>query len=120
MIDRTARTAALRLGPLTDRCTPCDQHVPDHRCPTPAPARVEDLGWRRPCTATSEDQIPCSPRELARLRRRVRDLQDEVERFSAANDALTSLVAADHLAGLDRVELPADVSVTPASALTTV
>ena len=56
--------------------------------------------------------------ELAQLRRRVRDLQDEVERLSAANDALTSLVAADHLARLDRVELPADVSVGTAARLT--
>lgn len=63
---------------------------------------------------------PMLAAELAHLRRRVRDLQDEVERLSAANDALTSLVAADHLAGLDRVELPADVSVGTAAALTTV
>ncbi len=61
---------------------------------------------------------PTTAAELAHLRRRVRDLQDEVERLSAANDALTSLVAADHLAGLDRLELPSEVTVT--SALTTV
>ncbi len=63
---------------------------------------------------------PVVAAELAHLRRRVRDLQDEVERLNAANDALTSLVAADHLAGIDRVELPADVSVTASPALTTV
>ena len=52
--------------------------------------------------------------EVAQLRRRVRDLEDEVERLSAANEALTSLVAEEHLAGqlsdLDRVELPADAT----------
>ena len=52
--------------------------------------------------------------EVLHLRRRVRDLEDEVERLSAANDALTNLVA-DDLSDLDRVELPADVSVTSGS-----
>ena len=32
--------------------------------------------------------------EIARLRRRVRDLEDEVDRLHAANDALTALTAA--------------------------
>ena len=62
--------------------------------------------------------------EAAKLRRRVRDLEDEVERLSAANAALTSLVAEEHLAGqlsdLDRVELPADATRTAPAALTSV
>jgi hypothetical protein len=58
--------------------------------------------------------------EMQHLRRRVRDLEDEVERLNAANDALTSLVAAGHLADLDRVELPAEVSVATDGALTRV
>ena len=63
---------------------------------------------------------PALVAEVQHLRRRVRDLQDEVERLSAANDALTSLVTADHIADLDRVELPADVSVTVDAALSRV
>jgi predicted component of type VI protein secretion system len=35
--------------------------------------------------------------EIARLRRRVRDLQDEVDRLRAANEALTALVAEDQM-----------------------
>ena len=38
--------------------------------------------------------------ELARLRRRARDLEDEVERLHAANEALTALVAEDQLLSL--------------------
>jgi len=38
--------------------------------------------------------------ELARLRRRTRDLEDEVERLRAANEALTALVAEDQLLSL--------------------
>ena len=38
--------------------------------------------------------------ELARLRRRARDLEDEVERLRAANEALTALVAEDQLLSL--------------------
>ncbi len=66
---------------------------------------------------------PAIAAEMAHLRRRVRDLIDEVDRLTAANDALTSLVAADHLAGIDRVVLPsepADVSVPAAGSLTRV
>ncbi len=63
--------------------------------------------------------------QLAALRARVRDLQDEVARLSAANDALTTLVAEEHLTGhLDTVELPvelpAEVSVATPAALTSV
>jgi hypothetical protein len=57
--------------------------------------------------------------EVLHLRRRVRDLEDEVTRLSVANYALAALVSPlpDDLAGLehadlDRVELPAEVSVT--------
>jgi hypothetical protein len=54
--------------------------------------------------------------EVLQLRRRVRDLQGEVERLAAANDALARLVTLeslpDDLADLDRVELPVEVSVT--------
>jgi hypothetical protein len=35
--------------------------------------------------------------EIARLRRRVRDLEGEVDRLRAANDALTVLVAEDQM-----------------------
>ncbi|HTY71951.1 MAG TPA: hypothetical protein VMI11_05940 [Actinomycetes bacterium] len=35
--------------------------------------------------------------ELALLRRRVRELEDEVARLSAANSALTSLITEEHL-----------------------
>jgi hypothetical protein len=33
--------------------------------------------------------------EIARLRRRVRDLEDELDRLHAENDALTALAAAE-------------------------
>jgi hypothetical protein len=42
--------------------------------------------------------------ELARLRRRARDLEDEVERLHAANEALTALVAEDQLLSLTERE----------------
>jgi hypothetical protein len=45
--------------------------------------------------------------ELARLRRRARDLEDEVERLHAANDALTALVADDQLLSLTSQREPA-------------
>jgi hypothetical protein len=35
--------------------------------------------------------------EIARLRRRIRDLESEVDRMRAANDALTVLVAQDQM-----------------------
>ena len=35
--------------------------------------------------------------EIARLRRRVRDLEDEVDRLHTANDALTAVVAEDQV-----------------------
>jgi hypothetical protein len=38
--------------------------------------------------------------EITRLRRRVRDLEDEVERLHAANGALTALVTDDQLVSL--------------------
>jgi hypothetical protein len=41
--------------------------------------------------------VPVQSAELARLRRRVRDLEDEVARLNAANSALTSLVTEDRL-----------------------
>ncbi len=64
--------------------------------------------------------------EMSSLRRRVRQLEDEVARLGAANDALTNLITegglagegADSLESLDRVELPADVSVAASAALT--
>jgi len=45
--------------------------------------------------------------ELARLRRRARDLEDEVERLRAANEALTALVAEDQLLSLTSEREPA-------------
>jgi len=42
--------------------------------------------------------------EMARLRRRVRDLEEEVERLRAANEALTSLVTEERLIKLDERE----------------
>ena len=45
--------------------------------------------------------------ELARLRRRTRDLEDEVERLRAANEALTALVAQDQLLSLATEREPA-------------
>ena len=45
--------------------------------------------------------------ELARLRRRARDLEDEVERLHAANEALTALVAEDQLLSLTSEREPA-------------
>jgi len=45
--------------------------------------------------------------ELARLRRRARDLQDEVERLHAANDALTALVAEEQLLSITSEREPA-------------
>jgi hypothetical protein len=45
--------------------------------------------------------------ELARLRRRNRDLEDEVERLRAANEALTALVAEDQLLSLATEREPA-------------
>jgi hypothetical protein len=45
--------------------------------------------------------------ELARLRRRTRDLEDEVERLRAANEALTALVAEDQLLSLTADREPA-------------
>ncbi len=45
--------------------------------------------------------------ELARLRRRTRDLEDEVERLRAANEALTALVAEDQLLSLASEREPA-------------
>ena len=45
--------------------------------------------------------------ELARLRRRTRDLEDEVERLRAANEALTALVAEDQLLSLASDREPA-------------
>lgn len=45
--------------------------------------------------------------ELARLRRRARDLEDEVERLHAANEALTALVAEDQLLSLTSHREPA-------------
>jgi hypothetical protein len=45
--------------------------------------------------------------ELARLRRRARDLEDEVERLHAANEALTALVAEDQLLSLTSQREPA-------------
>lgn len=61
-------------------------------------------------TGVTDPQIVA---EVQYLRRRVRDLEDEVERLSVANDSLAALVAPlpDDLAGLDRVELPVDVTV---------
>ena len=66
--------------------------------------------------------------QAATLRRRVRQLEDEVTRLAAANDALTDLVAEAHLPAmsdtieeLDRVELPRsdlDVAVGAPAALT--
>jgi len=45
--------------------------------------------------------------ELARLRRRARDLEDEVERLHAANDALTALVADEQLLSITSQREPA-------------
>jgi hypothetical protein len=45
--------------------------------------------------------------ELARLRRHTRDLEDEVERLRAANEALTALVAEDQLLSLASDREPA-------------
>jgi hypothetical protein len=45
--------------------------------------------------------------ELARLRRRTRDLEDEVDRLRAANEALTALVAEDQLLSLATEREPA-------------
>ena len=45
--------------------------------------------------------------EIARLRRRARDLEDEVERLRAANEALTALVAEDQLLSLASDREPA-------------
>ena len=45
--------------------------------------------------------------ELARLRRRTRDLEDELERLRAANEALTALVAEDQLLSLATEREPA-------------
>ena len=50
---------------------------------------------------------PVVASELARLRRRTRDLQDEVERLRAANEALTALVAEDQLLSLATEREPA-------------
>jgi hypothetical protein len=51
---------------------------------------------------------PAAAAETARLRRRVRDLEAEVARLTAANDALGGLVAA-HVA-LEEAELELDRS----------
>jgi hypothetical protein len=51
---------------------------------------------------------PVTTAELAALRRRVRDLEAEVSRLSAANDALTGLVAAQ--AALEEAALELDRS----------
>jgi len=40
---------------------------------------------------------PATAAEVARLRRRVRELEDEVDRLRAASEALTSLVTEDRL-----------------------
>lgn len=40
---------------------------------------------------------PVQSTEIFRLRRRVRDLEDEVARLSAANSALTSLITEERL-----------------------
>jgi hypothetical protein len=45
--------------------------------------------------------------ELARLRRRARDLEDEVARLMAANEALTALVAEDQMLSLAADREPA-------------
>ena len=50
---------------------------------------------------------PAVMAELARLRRRARDLEDEVERLHAANEALTALVAEDQLLSLTSEREPA-------------
>lgn len=50
---------------------------------------------------------PVVASELARLRRRTRDLEDEVERLRAANEALTALVAEDQLLSLATEREPA-------------
>jgi hypothetical protein len=50
---------------------------------------------------------PVVASELARLRRRTRDLEDEVERLRAANEALTALVAQDQLLSLATEREPA-------------
>ncbi len=51
--------------------------------------------------------------ELARLRRRARDLEDEVERLHAANEALTALVAEDQLLSLTSHREPALTLASP-------
>jgi hypothetical protein len=45
--------------------------------------------------------------EIARLRRRARDLEDEVARLMAANEALTALVAEDQMLSLAADREPA-------------
>ena len=47
---------------------------------------------------------PMAAAEMARLSRRVRDLEEEVERLRAANEALTSLVTEERLIKLDERE----------------
>ena len=48
---------------------------------------------------------PRASLELAQMRRRIRDLEDEVARLQAANSALTELVTEDRLVELDRREI---------------
>jgi hypothetical protein len=50
--------------------------------------------------------------ELARLRRRARDLEDEVERLHAANEALTALVAEDQLLSLTSLSAEREPALT--------
>ncbi len=45
--------------------------------------------------------------EIARLRRRVRDLEDEVGRLNATNDALTALLGDDQILSIAERREPA-------------
>jgi len=44
---------------------------------------------------------PVTMTELARLRRRVRDLEEEVDRLRAANEAVTAIVAGEAMLDTD-------------------
>ncbi len=50
--------------------------------------------------------------ELATLRRKCRDLQAEVDRLAATNDALTTLVAEHHLLDVNERTLVAEPALT--------
>src|SRR6478736_4468322 len=83
---RSARQS-VHMSAMSNRAT-CTSASPlrRHGGPSMAKALFGHLG-----------PVPVQSAELARLRRRVRDLEDEVDRLSAANSALTTLVTEDRL-----------------------